>query len=243
MPALERYEYLLEAAATRKEKVADCLDNDAGGAEFKRLEQAAGVAAALWGDPGAGLGLSMGSHPPLGAAGAAGSLGAAASTAHPKSTNVRLDALCSLARDAAEVEIFSNDVLAWIESDASRRDVIAKHSSARASLIEKWLKGAGDLLDPLLIAGYPPGQDAGGLLSIVLAALASSGVTVGVDGSTGVMSASAITEHPRRLSVTVHFPLLQILPPFLKLNGGRGHRCNLTRSPWKTTPPPCRGCS
>ena len=79
-----------------------------------------------------------------------------------KSTNVRYDALCALAKDSVEVETFSSDVLAWIESDSSRREVISRHASARASLIEKWLKGAGELLDPLLIAGNPPGQDAGG---------------------------------------------------------------------------------
>ena len=38
----------------------------------------------------------------------------------------------------------------------------------------------------------------------MLAARASSGAAVGADGSTGVMSASAITEQPRRLSVVVH---------------------------------------
>jgi len=206
MPALERFEFLLEAAATRQEKVADCLDVDAGGAEFKRLEQASGVAAALWGNTGAGLGLGTGAGLGLGTGAGLGlgPLGSAASTAHPKSTNVRLDALCSLARDAAEAETFSNDVLAWIESDASRRAVIARHSSARASLIEKWLKGAGDLLDPLLIAGNPAGQDAGGLLSIVLSALASAGAPAGQTGGTMTATAGAITDTPRRLSVTVH---------------------------------------
>ena len=88
-----------------------------------------------------------------------------------------------LARDAAEVEIFSTDVLVWIESDASRREVIARNASTRSSLIEKWLKGAGDLLDPLLIAGNPTGQDASGLLGIVLEALASSGAAVSTTGS------------------------------------------------------------
>ena len=197
MPALERFEFLLEAAATRKDKVADCLDVDAGGAEFKRLSQASGVAAALWGDSGAGLSLGTGSHPLM-------PPGAAASTAHPKSTSVRLDAICSLARDAAEAEIFSTDVLAWIESDASRRAVIARHPSARASLIEKWLKGAGDLLDPLLIAGNPAGQDAGGLLSIVLSALAGAGAAASPTGGTMTASSGAVTDAPRRLSVTVH---------------------------------------
>ena len=201
MPALERFEFLLEAAATRKEKVADCLDVDAGGAEFNRLDQASGVAAALWGraagaNTGAGLGLSPGAQQPV-------SFGPAVSASHPKSTNVRLDALSSLARDAAEVEIFSKDVLAWIESDASRREVIARNASARSSLIEKWLKGAGDLLDPLLIAGNPAGQDASGLLSIVLAALSSSGAAVSTTGSTG-SAAVTNTDHPRRVSVTVH---------------------------------------
>ena len=95
-------------------------------------------------------------------------------------------------------------MLAWIECDKSRREVISRHASARASLIEKWLKGTGELLDPLLIAGNPPGQDAGGLLSIVLAALASSGAAVGANGSNSVVQANASTKHPRRLSVTVH---------------------------------------
>ena len=197
MPALERFEYLLEAAVTRAETVADCIDVDAGGAELKRLEQASGVAAALWGNRGAGLGLGPGAQ-------LHASSGPAVSTSHPKSTNVRLDALCSLARDAAEVDIFSKDVLAWIESDASRREVIARNASARSSLIEKWLKGAGDLLDPLLIAGNPAGQDASGLLSIVLAALSSSGAAVGAhDGSMGSTSSTS-ADHPRRVSVTVH---------------------------------------
>jgi hypothetical protein len=95
-------------------------------------------------------------------------------------------------------------VLAWIESDASRREVIARNASARSSLIEKWLKGAGDLLDPPLIAGNPPGQDASGLLSIVLAALSSSGAAVSATGSS--MGSAAVTnpDHPRRVSVTVH---------------------------------------
>ena len=87
MPALERFEYLLEAAATRRDRVAECFNVDAGGAEFKRLEQASGVAAALWGDPGAGLGLGLGSRPPL-------SFGPAASLALARSTNVRFDARC-----------------------------------------------------------------------------------------------------------------------------------------------------
>ena len=84
----------------------------------------------------------------------------AANTTH---TNFSL-ALRAWAKDSAEVDIFSSDVLAWVETDSSRREVISRHSALRASLIEKWLKGAGELLDPLLIAGNPPGQDAGGLL-------------------------------------------------------------------------------
>ena len=35
---------------TRAEIVAECIDVDAGVAELKRLEQASGVASALWGD-------------------------------------------------------------------------------------------------------------------------------------------------------------------------------------------------
>ena len=202
-PALERFEHLLEAADAAGTVVAECISVDSGIATLKILEDAANMAAPQGpGTLGAGIGASM----PAGGTRRV-SLSAAAML-HPsglsKSTNVRYDALCALAKDAIEVEIFSSDVLAWIEADSSRREVISRHAAARASLIEKWLKGAGELLDPLLIAGNPPGQDAGGLLSIVLAARASSGAAVGADGRAGAASASAITEQPRRLSVVVH---------------------------------------
>ena len=202
-PALERFEYLLESAAAAGAVIAECISVDSGVAELKSLEEAAGMLtphgpATL----GAGIGITTQ------AGGARRVTMSAASMLHSsglsKSTNVRYDALCALAKDSMEVDTFSSDVLAWIEADSSRREVISRHPAARASLIEKWLKGAGELLDPLLIAGNPPGQDAGGLLSIVLAARASSGAAVGADGSTGVVSASAITEQPRRLSVVVH---------------------------------------
>ena len=202
-PALERFEYLLEAAEAAGAVVAECISVDSGVAELKALEEAAGMPAPQGpGTLGAGIGVSM-------PAGGARSVSMSpAAMLHPsgltKSTNVRYDALCSLAKDSMEAEIFSRDVLAWIEADSSRREVISRHAAARASLVEKWLKGAGELLDPLLIAGNPPGQDAGGLLSIVLAARASSGAAVGADGSTGVMSAGANTDQPRRLSVVVH---------------------------------------
>ena len=202
-PALERFEYLLEAAEAAGAVVAECISVDSGVAELKALEEAAGMPAPQGpGTLGAGIGVGM-------PAGGTRSVSMSpAAMLHPsglsKSTNVRYDALCSLAKDSVEVEIFSRDVLAWIEADSSRREVISRHAAARASLVEKWLKGAGELLDPLLIAGNPPGQDAGGLLSIVLAARASSGAAVGADGSTGVMSASANTDQPRRLSVVVH---------------------------------------
>ena len=83
MPALKSFEFLPEAVATRRYTVAECIDVDAGGAEFKRLEQASGVAYALWGDPGAGLWASAWSH------GRRCPSGPAASTARAKSTNVR----------------------------------------------------------------------------------------------------------------------------------------------------------
>ena len=242
-PALERFEYLLESAAAAGAVVGECVSVDSGIAELKSLEEAAGGPAPHGpGMLGAGIGIGM----PAGGIRTVSMSSAA--MLHPsglsKSTNVRYDALCALAKDSVEVVTFSNDVLAWIEADSSRREVISRHAAARASLIKKWLKGAGELLDPLLIAGNPPpGQDAGGLLSIVLAARASSRAAVGADGSTGVMSASAIS-----LSILVGsqwwcIPLLQILPRCLKLNGEKGHRCNRMQVPCRTRPPPCRGCS
>ena len=116
-PALERFEYLLESAVAAGAVIAECISVETGVADLKSLEEAACMLTGVAPPHGPGtLGAGIGINTQAG--GARRVTMSAASMLHSsglsKSTNVRYDALCALAKDSIEVETFSSDVLAWI---------------------------------------------------------------------------------------------------------------------------------